>query len=964
MALSEAAGAFPFSASGRDPFAIDDLRHCWLVKSGRIDLFVIKSNNGIQTGPRQFMASIFAGAVVFPMASMAAGDKTVMVQAVGNAEMIQLSFEVFRNGEQAGPDSLCRLVDQWIETVAAGIPRKLCPQQAIALVPGAAELKAMPGQLLCSQSREILWCRVNSGACMVSDEKYIHMLNTGSTVPLINGNWLEAVDEVSAVALSTSEILRTESWPTLLSGWHFLMLELYELSSIAIVDERKNRLCWKQDFEEKLDDDSCRDLAAVLTSPNDIINHHKNSRGKRPLEYAWTLVAESQGLPCSNAPFPADLSAEAALKTYAKDTGFKVRQITIPEQWWRKDSGPLIAFLDDREETPVALIPRSASSYVIVNAVTRESVEANADTAKHLRPYGYLLYRQFPRRRLKLLDIVTFAANGNRNNIVMTVAMGMAGAVMGLIIPICTGIIFSRIIPDARYDQLLQLGVIIFSGAIAGSIFQLTLSIAMIRLEERADYHLQSAVIDRMLSLPVTFFRRFSAGDLSTRCQGITDMRTMLSDSAATLVIGGVFSLFYLTALFFYSIKMALMAVSFSMIFVAILVLLAFLTARILAKEYNYRGIIAGTMLEQITGVEKIRLANAEKRVFNIYTKLLADYLAVHLKSRNFNTIQVSLNSVFPILSSIGFFYWIAAPDSGISMGNFIAFNAMYVAFVATIIPMSLSVISWTNIIPLYDRTRPIIETLPEISETKLDPGLLTGDLKVNNLCFRYSAEEQPILRNIDFSVKPGEFVAIVGSSGSGKSTLLRLLLGFEIPESGGIFYNNISLDRLDIRKMRRQIGVVLQNGQLFNGTVYENIVSGLDLSVEDAWRAAAAAGCDQDIREMPLQMQTMLSAGNGNISGGQKQRILIARSLIRNPRLIFFDEATSALDNQSQAIITRSLEQLKAARVIIAHRLNTIIGADRIYVMDKGVFVETGTFDELMKNNGMFAQIAQRQML
>jgi ABC-type bacteriocin/lantibiotic exporter with double-glycine peptidase domain len=295
--------------------------------------------------------------------------------------------------------------------------------------------------------------------------------------------------------------------------------------------------------------------------------------------------------------------------------------------------------------------------------------------------------------------------------------------------------------------------------------------------------------------------------------------------------------------------------------------------------------------------------------------------------------------------------------------GNFIAFSVAYLNMSNGLLQMGGALISALNVIPLYERAKPIFETLPEVDPSKVHPGRLNGEIEVNGVDFRYDPDGPPVLHDVSFHVKPGEFVALVGSSGSGKSTLLRLLLGFEQPESGTIYYDGKDIGTLDIQEVRRQIGVVLQSGGVMTGTVLKNIIGTSRLTVDDAWEAARMVGLDEDINEMPMGMQSAMSVGGRTLSGGQRQRLLIARAIVHRPRMLFFDEATSALDNRTQAIVTRSLDNLQATRLVIAHRLSTIIHADRIIVLEKGRIVETGTYEALLNQGGLFAELARRQI-
>ncbi|HZJ83847.1 MAG TPA: ATP-binding cassette domain-containing protein, partial [Clostridia bacterium] len=306
----------------------------------------------------------------------------------------------------------------------------------------------------------------------------------------------------------------------------------------------------------------------------------------------------------------------------------------------------------------------------------------------------------------------------------------------------------------------------------------------------------------------------------------------------------------------------------------------------------------------------------------------------------------------------------LTSSNSSLPPGLFIAFNSAFVSFVFSMTSLSESLIGANIVIPLYQRAKPILETLPEYDENKINPRPLTGSIEVNHLSFRYKEDGPLILQDISFQINEGDYVALVGTSGCGKSTLLRVLLGFEKPETGEIYYDGQDLSKIDIRAVRRQLGVVLQNGQLMIGNIFSNIVGANPyLTTDDAWEAARMAGLEEDIKEMPMGMYTVISEGASTISGGQKQRLMIARAIIKKPKILFFDEATSALDNNTQAIVSKSLDRLQTTRLIIAHRLSTIINCNKIIVMDKGKIVETGTYEELMDNNSIFADLARRQL-
>jgi ATP-binding cassette subfamily C protein len=424
-------------------------------------------------------------------------------------------------------------------------------------------------------------------------------------------------------------------------------------------------------------------------------------------------------------------------------------------------------------------------------------------------------------------------------------------------------------------------------------------------------------------------------------------------------------SQFNLALLFKYNVKLAL----FACLFVLISILVTFVFGRI---EMNHEresmkisNKISGLVLEILSGIAKFKIAGAESRAFYQWAQTFKVQRKISSKKRLAQNGLSTFNAIFTTITSGFIFYFIIrTKNAGLTAGDFIAFNGAFAKFFSSMVSLSQTFMSVNTIVPMFELSKPILETLPEFDEEKKDPGILTGNIEINHVTFRYKEDAPIVLDDVSIKINEGEYVALVGPSGCGKSTLFRTLLGFEKPQSGKIYYDVQDLDSIDVRAVRKQLGVVLQIGQLMSGDIFTNIVaSNPNLTMKDAVEAAKMAGFHADIEQMPMGMHTMISEGAGTLSGGQRQRLLIARAIVNKPRIIYFDEATSALDNTTQAIVSKSLDNLKATRIVIAHRLSTIVNCDRIIVMDKGRVVEDGTYDELMKRNGVFSQLAARQL-
>lgn len=680
-----------------------------------------------------------------------------------------------------------------------------------------------------------------------------------------------------------------------------------------------------------------------------------------PLLAACRLVGKAMKIEIL--PPSKTLKGKDPLDDIARASQIRVRQVALKGEWFRQDNGPMLAYLE-KDNRPVALIPLSPFQYQMHDPAGKTKTLVDFQVAGQIKPFAVTFYRPFPRKALKLRDILAFGlGSAGRRDSVIIILMGLMGGLLNMVIPIATGLVFDTIVPGGEKAQLLQIAFFLGAAALSGLLFQLTRSLAMLRLGVRMEGAVQAAVWDRLLGLPVTFFKNYSSGELAMRAMGVTQIWKLLSGAVATTILTSLFSFFNYGLLFYYDTRLALMATILIVVFLAVMVILRSRQLRYERLEIDISNKIAGFVLQVIGGISKFRVSGAEKRAFYLISRDYGEQKRTNIKKRNESNLLITFNSFFPIVTSLVIFY-AASSSTSLGAGKFVAFNAALVSFISAITILSQSLLSVNAIIPLYEKIRPILEELPEFDEDGADPGQLTGSIEVSHVSFRYKEDGPIILDDVSLQIREGEYVGLVGPSGSGKSTLLRVLLGFEKPGAGQVFYNGQALDKLDIRFVRKQLGVVLQDGKLMPGSIFSNILgANLHLTVDDAWAAAKMAGFDRDIRDMPMGIHTIISEGAGTLSGGQRQRLMIARAIVNNPQIILFDEATSALDNRTQAIVGESLERLKATRIVIAHRLSTVAKCERIFVMDKGKIIESGTYKQLLEMGGMFAELARRQL-
>lgn len=654
------------------------------------------------------------------------------------------------------------------------------------------------------------------------------------------------------------------------------------------------------------------------------------------------------------------------IEAIARASRMRIRRVLLTECWWRVDCGPILAYLQ-ADNAPVALLLNDKRNYEIYNPITGRRIALNDATAKLLSPNAYMFYSPFPENKIDLLTLFQYSLRGRGKEILSIVVLGIASALMGMAVPQATGILIDTAIPDADRGLLLQLTLGLIAANFGLALFRLAQGVNLSRFEVYSLFTLQAAVWDRLLKLRLSFFRDYSSGEMLSRVNAITQIRDKLGAEKLDILFKSFFSLLNLGLLFIYSPPLASVAALIVFLTVIVTSTAGYFKRQETTQMEEIEGTIGGLTIQLVSGISKLRTTGAEGRAFAFWAKFYQQQLKLMRDNQGIEDLIAVFNILQSNLTPI-LIFWITtnlinqAQTGGLSTGTFLAFNSAFAIFITGVTTLSNNLIDLLEIGVLWEHAKPIMDELPEVDLNKADPGRLSGYVKLDRVTFRYRPDGPLNLDDVTIEAKPGEFVAFVGPSGSGKSTTLRMLLGFDVPEQGTVYYDGQDLSGLDVSAVRRQLGVVLQNGRINSETVFENISGGALISMEEAWDAARMAGFAEDIEQMPMGMHTVISEGGTNLSGGQRQRLLIARALVLKPRVIFFDEATSALDNRTQAMVSESLEKLKVTRIAIAHRLSTIRNADRIYVIEAGRVVQQGTFEQLATQDGLFAKLMAKQ--
>ncbi|MCK4712408.1 MAG: ATP-binding cassette domain-containing protein [Marinosulfonomonas sp.] len=662
---------------------------------------------------------------------------------------------------------------------------------------------------------------------------------------------------------------------------------------------------------------------------------------------------------------PSMPAAWGGLKKILRASEVMSLAVELTGQWEKTDHGHLLGFLK-ADNTPVALLWRG-SHYQMVNVKTGKTVNVNRQLADEIESGAHSFSSTFSKEPLNAWKLIKYMLKFTKRDVIYFFSFGLLAALLSLAIPISAGYIFNTIIPGGELGDLYQIGgLIIILVAVLG-VIEFTRSMAVLRFEGRASYKLQTAVLDRVLHLKAPFFSKYDAGNLAERVLSVEKIRTILSANIMGAIISLIFSIFYLFLMIYYDWQLALLALVLGSVVAGFTLSISLLAYKHVAGYMRMSAIISGFMMMIMGGMQKIRLTNTGDKVYNIWADKFAQQNVHYANKRKLLIVADIFTFAFPIIASLLIYIRIHTllldAGSDFQIGDFIAFHTAYLFFQGALINAFMVTVPAMSIKPAYEMLLPILKADMEDTKDKQYLADYQGGIEINSLNFRYADSPDLVLKNVSFTVQPGEFVALVGGSGSGKSTLLRVLLGFEDHESGSILYDGVNSDDIDIRSFRDQVGIVLQNGKILQGTVLFNIIGTSNYSKEEAWAAARMAGCEADIKALAHGMDTMLPPGGGILSGGQKQRLLIARALVKKPKLLLFDEATSALDNESQTTVSQSVNNLQATRIVIAHRLSTIKSADKVIVLEDGKIVEQGKYRDLIQQQGYFYDLVKTQL-
>ncbi|MCD8362236.1 MAG: NHLP bacteriocin export ABC transporter permease/ATPase subunit [Lachnospiraceae bacterium] len=643
--------------------------------------------------------------------------------------------------------------------------------------------------------------------------------------------------------------------------------------------------------------------------------------------------------------------------------GIMRRGVKLEKGWYKDAIGAMLG-VKKEDGTIVAFVPSGISGYSYYDTASGKTVKISNKNEELFEDEAIAFYKPFPMEKLTIPTIFRYILSILSVSDFILVGLGtLAVTLVGLITPRLNNLLIGDVVESGSMQLLTAIVIFMACVSVASLLLNSVSALLSARINTKLNLSVQAATMMRVMSLPAAFFKDYSSGDLSSRCEQVNALCDLLVSAVLSSGLTSVFSLVYITQIFVYAPALVVPALCVILVTMLFSVVTALAQMRVAKKQMEIGVKESGMSYALITGVQKIKLSGAEKRAFARWADVYSKSAKMSYNPPAFIKYNSVLSTAISLIGTIVMYYFSA--KSQVPVADYYAFNTAYGMVSGAFMSLASIALTAANIKPILDIAKPILDSVPEISVGKQVVTRLSGSIELNNATFRYNENMPNVLDDLTLKIRPGQYIAIVGATGCGKSTLMRILLGFELPDKGAVYYDGKDLSTIDLKSLRRRIGVVMQNGKLFQGDIFSNItISAPWLTMEDAWRAAELAGIADDIRRMPMGMHTVISEGSGGISGGQRQRLMIARAIAPSPKILMFDEATSALDNLTQKKVSESLDALKCTRIVIAHRLSTIRQCDRIIYLEHGKIVEDGTYEELIRLDGRFAELVARQRL
>lgn len=952
--------------SGHLPLDMSDSQFMWLVEEGTVDLFLEEHANGIVQAAPQHILRAAAGRLL-PGVELNTEATTLRLFAKGfpGTKLRRISLDSL-----TGIDStqFTEQISRWVIDVSSMLSRyDLGETRADLLLDSSSEQLIATG-VVSVRRDDVLWLSgltPRAGLYMGLIDLHEFGLDgssESSLVPLTRDSWIKLRESEQISVHSTEALLHNGLLIPALAKFNNLALSLERLNRRLDVADQVN-LAHQRAINQQTDEDVARHRLFDLYDETKVSGSETEGT---VLRQALASIAEYEGIEFKFSAKQDFSDVSASLMHILDASNVRARRVKLDpnERWWLNSCGALLAFRKSDGE-PVALVPGKFGRYWEADTDGNRKTRVNAGRAKALSSEAWIFYQPLPSTPANLWDLFSFACRRLAADFTRFFVTGILGSLILLLPAIFLGFIVDDVIPNSRVESLYTLGLVLVAVALLGALLHLLQAMAQIRIEARAILRAEAAFWNRLIRLPVHFLNGYSAGNTTMRGMTFQTLRDTMQD----LVVNGVLSFIFLLPTFIvaylYEPVLGSVALAICLISLFVTVLLGVRQiapqARILRATQN----IANRLFQMINGISVLRLEGAEGSAFAVWANGYRDQKRAEQQFARIEEHVQALSAAIPLL---GVALFLASTTflgmETITTGKFLVVFSIFLTFQSAVARLGASFSAVASIKPTLDQISPFLQQTPERGTDGAAVDVLTGDIRFDQISFRYDADSPLVIDNVSLQVRAGEFIAITGESGAGKSTLLKLMLGVELPTSGAVYFDGRDLKHLNIDQVRRRIGVIPQTVNLHPEDIWDNIAGAHHQPTEQAvWRATRLATVDREILKMPMKLLTSVGAGEKATSGGESQRIIIARALFSNPRILLLDEATNWLDNESQAEVMENLATLSATKIVIAHRLSTLRQADRIYVLQDGKLVEEGNFTELMEQHGVFHGLAKRQM-
>ncbi len=967
-ALAERAGT-SVPCAGNLPVTLDDPDSVWFIDQGAVNLFLVEFKDGVEQAAPQHLLRRDAGWLVPGVAPDEGDDDegtTLSLIAKGQPGTLLRRLPTSLLSE-VRPSELAEQTNTWLNAITETLSRFAgrLPRPTALAEPGMTRALA-PCTL--SVRRGVVWVsQPPPGTSLFMDVvDQSELAGTGgphdAVIALTRTSWLTLFDEATLSGKSTEALARTGKLLPALASFHAVALALERLNRrLAMVDEanlerarttsrRTAERAARQRLYNIYDRPIERDASVEDTSLTDALH----------------IIGRREGIdfriPARSGPSESPIGLVDVLDA----SGVRARRVRLKDEgdWWRGDSNALLAFRAE-DGRPVALLPGMLGRYREVDPVSKRSVRMTAERADALGDEAWMFYRPLPSGNVKPADLLGIALHGSAPDLARLVIAGLPGGLIKLLPAIALGFVASHVATGGNVGALYVVAVVVAVFGLLGALLHMAQSTAMMRLEGRSASRVEAAVWDRLMRLPPSVLRRHPAGDLAMSGMTFQTLRDGVQGIVADSLLSIVFLLPVFGVIFFYDATLGAIALAFSLASLLVTVLLGLRQISPYGRMIGAARRVAGRLFQIVGGIAKLRVENAEGSAFAIWARDYREQKRAELELNALEGHSRAFGAALPFLAGgVLLFAVIAVGDRAVPVGDFLVVYIVFITFQSAIARLGESFGTIVAMLPAFDQMRPLLAAAPE-TELEGEPvEYLGGDILFDRISFRYDPDGPLVLDDVTIRARAGEFVAIAGESGAGKSTLFRLALGIDRPTAGAVYYDGRDLRHLNLRQVRRRIGAVPQSVGLHPQDLWDNLVGHHDdVASEEVWTAVRIAELEAEIKSMPMGMMTMVGTSGAVLSGGESQRLTIARSVIGSPRIMLFDEATNWLDNENQAKVMRNLAALTSTRLVIAHRLSTLEQADRIYVLQAGRVVQSGSFAELMEADGVFRELVRRQI-